>query len=73
MGLKIVWTRRAVGNYRKILEYIIKNFGNRSGDSYNSHVQEVIELISNYPEIGTKQNNKLRAIIIFKRTTVSTQ
>ena len=72
MELKVVWTKRAKANYLKILTYITHKFGSSSGQKYHTRVEELIDLLRTFPEIGTKQigNQDLRGIILYRRTTI---
>jgi plasmid stabilization system protein ParE len=72
MDLKVFWTKRAKNTYSKILDYIISEFGNSAGRKYFERVEHTIKLIVSFPELGIKQNkdNKLYAIIIYRRTTI---
>ena len=72
MELKVVWTKTAKKNYLKILSYIEHNFGSTSGQKYHERVEELIDLLKTFPEMGTKQTGKnhLRGIILYRRTTI---
>jgi len=72
MELKVVWTKRAKENYINILTYIANKFGNSSGEKYHHRVEELINLLRQFPELGTNQVglNNLRGIILYRRTTI---
>jgi plasmid stabilization system protein ParE len=70
MELKVAWTKRAKSNYTKILNYIVNEFGNDSGKNYYERVENLINLLQSFPELGTKQSklNNLYGIILFQPT-----
>lgn len=71
MELNVVWTVRAKNNYLQILDYIVGKFGKAAGRKYHQKINGLIALVSRNPAIGTRQNKgDLRAIVLFKRTTV---
>ena len=72
MELEITWTTRATNNYINILDYIVNEFGNNSGKIYHARVEQLINLLQSFPELGTKQfeSNNLHGIILYRRTTI---
>jgi plasmid stabilization system protein ParE len=72
MELKVSWTKTAKVNYLKILDYIVGEFGDSSGQKYVERVDKIIYLLQSFPEFGTKQitSNDLYAIILYRRTTI---
>ena len=72
MELKVVWTKRAKNNYIKILEYIEKEFGGGPSEKYHIRVEELLQLLREFPELGTPQlgQDNLRGIILYRRTTI---
>jgi plasmid stabilization system protein ParE len=72
MELKVTWTKTAKVNYIKILDDIVSEFGDYSGQEYAERVDKMISLLQSFPELGAKQNlNKdLYAIILYRRTTI---
>lgn len=72
MELKVAWTKRTKSNYTKILNYIVNEFGNDSGKNYYERVENLINLLQSFPELGTKQSklNNLYGIILYRRTTI---
>ena len=72
MGLKVVWSKRAEKNYTHILDYIVSRFGEASGIKYFERVQNLISLLRQHPELGTRQvaDRGIHAIVLFRRTTI---
>lgn len=72
MVLKTKWTRRALNAYTSILQYIQNSFGEVSAKEYAKRVNDLIELLQSFPDMGTVQNQqeKLRGIILYRRTTI---
>jgi len=72
MELKIIWTKRAKNNYIKILDYIVNEFGNNSGKNYHERVENLINLLQSFPELGARQSttSNLYGIILYRRTTI---
>jgi plasmid stabilization system protein ParE len=72
MDLKIVWTKGAKNNYIKILEYIEKEFGSGPAKNYHESVEELLQLLTKFPELGSPQagQDSLRGIILYRRTTI---
>jgi len=70
--MEIFVTKRAEKNYRSILKYIQKNFGNLVSKIFEDKVVLFFELLEIFPEIGIEEDNvkKIRSFSIARQTRV---
>ena len=52
MALRIVWTKRAKTKFDTIIEYLLDNWGKSVTSNFVRKTHHIIELISEFPEIG---------------------
>jgi plasmid stabilization system protein ParE len=66
MAKKIVWTRRAINNFDKIIEYLESEWGKTVTQNFVQRVYSIIDLLSNQPGLGTLENpeKKIRGILL---------
>lgn len=58
MALKILWSKRADKKFDKILEYLLEEWGKRVTRIFVKKVYNFLEILSEYPEIGTIENEE---------------
>lgn len=68
MALKILWSKRADKKFDKILEYLSGEYGERVTRNFVKKVYNFLEILSEYPEIGTIENEEkgIRGFTIVK-------
>ncbi|HHE32538.1 MAG TPA: hypothetical protein ENL07_07915 [Chlorobaculum parvum] len=60
MALEILWSKRADKKFDKILEYLHEEWGERVTRNFVRKVYGFLEILSEYPEIGTIENKEKR-------------
>ncbi len=72
MAFQIVWSKRAVDKFDKIIDYLIKEWGERVTSSFVKKVYGFIDLLAEYPEIGSLEHAKknIRGFILIKQICV---
>ena len=68
MVRKIVWTKNAAEDFRKVVEYLQNNWSERIAINFIETFYATLELIDKLPEIGVIVNKKgkVRQILITK-------
>lgn len=68
MALTILWSKRADKKFDKILEYLSVEWGERVTRNFVKKVYNFLEILSEYPEIGTIENEEqgIRGFTIVK-------
>jgi len=68
MARKIIWTKRANNKLNQVIDYLGKEWGENVTQSFVTRVYAVVELISDYPEIGTVENStkNIRGFLLTK-------
>ena len=68
MALEICWSKRADKKFDKILEYLSEEWGERVTRNFVKKVYSFLEILSEYPEIGTIENeeNGIRGFTVVK-------
>jgi plasmid stabilization system protein ParE len=57
MALKIFWTKRALSNFDKIIDYLEKDFGDITTRTFVIKVHSFVDNLQEFPELGTIQHN----------------
>ena len=72
MALKIKWSKRADAKFDKILEYLEGEFGEVSAVKFVNKVYEFLDLLAEFPEMGTLENKEysIRGFVIIKQVTI---
>jgi plasmid stabilization system protein ParE len=72
MALEIVWTSSADKKFDKILEYLVKEWGNKVTKSFVKKVYDFLDILSELPEIGTLENKEkgIRGFVIIKQVSI---
>ena len=58
MALEICWSKRADKKFDKILEYLSEEWGERVTRNFVKKVYNFLEILSEYPEIGTIEETR---------------
>lgn len=58
MALKILWSKKADRKFDKILEYLSGEYGERVTRNFVKKVYNFLEILSEYPKIGTIENEE---------------
>ena len=72
MALTIVWSKRASHKFDQIISYLIVEWGEKSAKDFFLKVFDFLETLSEFPEIGTIENNEkdIRGFTIVKQVTI---
>jgi plasmid stabilization system protein ParE len=68
MAKKVIWTIRAQSKFNKIIEYLEQEWGPRVTESFVRKTYDIIDLISDQPDIGTLENQErnIRGFLLTK-------
>ncbi len=68
MAKKIVWTKRANSKFNEVIDYLEKEWGHRVTQSFVRRTYDLLDLISDQPELGSIENQekKIRGLLITK-------
>lgn len=68
MVREIVWTKRANYKFNTILEYLELEWGDRVTRNFIKRTYDIIQLISENPELGTLENHErnIRGFLLTK-------
>lgn len=58
MAKTIVWNRRASDSFNAITEYLQYKWGDRVTKNFVKHTFQIIELLAEYPEMGSLENHE---------------
>lgn len=72
MALEIKWSKKADDKFDDILNYLALEWGANTTSSFVKKVYDLIQILSEFPEIGTLENKKLgiRGFTITKQVNV---
>ena len=72
MALEVKWSIRADRKFDKILDYLLTEWGDRVTRNFVKKVYDFLEILSEYPEIGSIENNEkgIRGFTIIKQITI---
>ena len=70
MALQIKWTKGAEEKFLSIIAYVEMEWGTKSASDFVDESDDVIDLISAFPEIGNleKKEKGIRSFLITKQT-----
>jgi len=70
--MKLVWTKKARRRMGEILDYIEREFGNTSRQSFRTKAKDFTKLLIEFPEIGALEikDKNLRGFQLTKQTRV---
>jgi plasmid stabilization system protein ParE len=58
MALTIFWTKRADKKFDQILDYLLEEWGESVAKSFIRKVYDFLDILSEFPEIGTIENKE---------------
>ncbi len=72
MALEIYWTKRAQRKFENIVIYLEEEWGIRIRKAFVRKVYEFLELLSEFPELGTLENKEkeIRVFTITKQVSL---
>ncbi len=72
MELKIRWTKRASSSFDKTVEYIEKEWGDRSAKKFIKKVNRLLIILKKQPDIGKLEieDKGIRAFVFSRQNTV---
>ena len=72
MALKISWTKRADKKFDQIQKYLIKEWGENVARTFTVKVYDILDTLSEFPEIGTLENKEkgIRGFTIVKQVNL---
>jgi len=72
MALKILWSKRAEKKFNKIIEYLLEEWNEQITDAFVKKVFELIDTITEFPEIGIIENKEkaIRGFSIVKQISI---
>ena len=72
MALKIQWTKRADKKFDLILDYLLVEWNQKVTVSFVRNVYDIIDILAEYPEIGTLENSEkgIRGLTIVKQVDI---
>lgn len=72
MLYKITWTETAINDYLLIVDYLIKNWGEKSAYKFRTTVNKQLNLISKMPSLyqKTEMRENLRRCIVVKQISM---
>ena len=72
MALKIQWSKRADKKFDKIIEYLMVKWSERVTKSFVKKVHDLIDTLSEFPEIGTIENKEkgIRGFTVIKQVII---
>lgn len=72
MAVKIYWSAKAQKQFQSILEFLESNWGKNSASKFIVIVFEFIDVLSDFPEIGTLEHSELniRGFVVVKQITL---
>jgi plasmid stabilization system protein ParE len=75
MAKKIIWTKRANSKFNKIIDYLEQEWGLKVTQSFVRKTYDIIDLISDQPDLGTLENQerKIRGFLLTSTTDFFTE
>jgi len=72
MALDIHWSKRADKKFDKIIEYLLEEWGENITRSFVRKVYDFLDILSEFPEIGTIENKEkgIRGFTIVKQVNI---
>lgn len=72
MALTIYWSKRADQKFDKIIKILDEEWGETATKSFVRKVYDFLELLQEFPEIGTLENREsnIRGFVIVKQLTL---
>jgi plasmid stabilization system protein ParE len=58
MARKVVWTRRALRNFNRIIDYLEEEWSQKVTTDFVRKSYKIIELLRTYPQLGSLENQE---------------
>ena len=68
--MTVFLTRRAERNYNSIKEYIVKEFGDKTAETFAKKADEIFKLLEDFPQMGPVENNDIRGFQLSQQTRI---
>jgi plasmid stabilization system protein ParE len=72
MALDIKWSKQAIDDFTNVQGYLLEYYGEASVKKFTRKVFDFLDLLAEYPSIGTMENSSLyiRGFVIVKQLTL---
>jgi plasmid stabilization system protein ParE len=72
MALKIVWSKRASSKFDQIIAHLVDEWGEKSTKQFIGKVFDFLEILSEFPEIGSVENKgkNIRGFTVVKQVNI---
>ncbi len=72
MALEIKWSRKADKSFDSIISYLKGEFGEITTSKFVRKIHEFLDLLSEFPELGTEENKylKIRGFVVAEQVTL---
>ena len=72
MSLEVRWTSQADKKFDRIIEYLSREWGEKSTHKFAKRVFEVLDILAEFPEMGSLENKEkfIRGFTIVKQVNV---
>lgn len=69
---QIVWNKRASKQVAELQNYLQREFGEKTAQTFTYRIFKFLELLSKYPQIGTLENPEkdIRGFLLHRHTTI---
>jgi len=68
--MTVFLTRRAERSYKSIKEYIAKQFGDKTSETFTKKADETFKLLEDFPQMGPVENNDIRGFQLSRQTRI---
>lgn len=68
--MRVVWSTVAKENINSLKSYLLENFGEKATIEFLTKLLSVIEIISQYPEIGKRVEKNTRAFVVVRQISI---
>lgn len=72
MALDIQWSKKADRSFDLVIDYLKEEFGDITTRKFVRKIYEFLDLLAEFPEIGTTENKELniRGFVVVKQITI---
>ncbi len=72
MALELVWSKRADKKFDKIIDYLLKEWGEKTTSAFIKKVYDFLDLLVEFPEMGSFADKRLnvRGFTIVKQINI---
>lgn len=70
MAYKIVWTKKALSSFENILDYLQREYGEKTASEFAQKVYHTLDLLAEFPQMGSVEvkAKNIRGFLITKQT-----